>query len=337
MIREQDLVTFLSSVATELQNSIRPNLTSGMALKSVDSINVMLGRLVAELQSGGKIASSYQDRWNDLSRRLPIGQAASESESTLPKQPLQHMLDSVDAIQHRLIDNEAFAAFVDSLKRHDAGATAWLQESAATLHSMWRDIEDSYYRPPVAAAGVEASPDDPELIKRRLGVYLAKKYKGLEDNCVESVRLIPGGQAKRTALFQLKPNNALPTRLVLRQDMENSLTGTVVTDEFDILKRVYALGVPLPEPILLEPDPAPLGGCFLIMREAEGAIPAGTYFPEERAILEAASEQAGAYQPQRLCAPQGRRCGRVRHAGATGRHHPGQGLGGLRILDQPTG
>lgn len=284
MIRDEDLVTFLTTIATELQNSVRPNLNSGMALKSVDSINVMLGRLIAEVRDGHEIAGEYHDRWAELAARSPFGGPLAY-EADPQHKPLQRMNGLVDTVQAKLAEGEAFKGFVASLQSGDPRANAWMKECATTLHSMWRDIEDRHFRPRAVDAAQEQSPDDPELIRRRLGVYLAKKYPGLGEDCIEGVRLIPGGQAKRTVLFQLKPNDVLPTRLVMRQDMENSLTGTVVTDEFDILKRVFALGVPMPEPIFLEADPKPLGGAFLVMREVEDSQPAGTYFPEERAYL----------------------------------------------------
>lgn len=284
MIRDEDLVTFLTTIATELQNSVRPNLTSGMALRSVDSINVTLGRLIAEVKDGNRIAGEYHGRWADLAARSPFGAPAVGSADT-DKKPLQRMNHMVDAMQAQLASDPAFKGFVASLHGGDAKANAWLKESANTLYSMWRSIEAAHFRPPVVDVGSEASPDDPELIRRRLGAYLANKYPTLGENCIESLRLIPGGQAKRTVLFQLKPNDVLPTRLVMRQDMENSLTGTVVTDEFAVLQRVFALGVPMPEPIFLEADAAPVGGAFLVMREVEDSQPAGTYFPEERAYL----------------------------------------------------
>lgn len=283
MIRDEHLVTFLTTVATELQNAVRPHLTSGMALKSVDSINVMLGRLIAELQAGGEIAGKYHERWTDLAAHAPIDIPSPQVDAT--KKPLQRMAVTVDSVQAALVDDAAFKDFVAALARGDVQAATWLKECANTLFSMWRNIEGRHFRPIAVDVGKEDSPDDPELIRPRLGAYLAKRYPGLDENCIESLHLIPGGQAKRTVLFQLKPNDVLPTRLVMRQDMENSLTGTVVTDEFDILKRVFVLGVPMPEPLFLEADPAPLGGAFLVMREVEDAQPAGTYFPEERAYL----------------------------------------------------
>lgn len=283
MIRDEHLVAFLTTVATELQNGVRPHLTSGMALRSVDSINVMLGRLIAEIQSGGEVAKIYGERWNQLASQAPIDVTLPASDPA--KKPLQRMAITVDSMQAALVDEATFKNFVAALARGEVQATTWLKECANTLFSMWRNLEGRHFRPPVTEVGKEDSPDDPELIRRRLGAYLARRYAGLGEDCVESLRLIPGGQAKRTVLFQLKPNDALPTRLVMRQDMENSLTGTVVTDEFDILQRVFALGVPMPEPIFLEADPAPLGGAFLVMREVENAQPAGTYFPEERAYL----------------------------------------------------
>jgi aminoglycoside phosphotransferase (APT) family kinase protein len=89
---------------------------------------------------------------------------------------------------------------------------------------------------------------------------------------------------KQTALFRLAPNKDLPSRLVLRRDLALSITGTTVVDEFPIIDRVFKLGLPVPQPILVEADRALLDGAFMIMVEIESATPAGTYFAEERKL-----------------------------------------------------
>ena len=285
MIRDQHLVAYLRTVATELESSVRPNLTSAMATKSVDSINLMLGRLIADLQSGNQIAGEYQQPWTTLATTNPLGVTGFATEQLIPERPMHHLDDTLVAIQSRLQDDKAGDAFVEALARGDAKASGWLASSAQVLNRMMQDIEDGFFRPATAPAAVSETVDNPELIRTKLGAYLSRRFKNLPEDCIESLRIIPGGQVKRTALFLLKQNDQLPTHLVLRQDMPNSITGTMVKDEYDIVKRVFDLGLPVPELLLLEPDTSVLGGGFMIVTEVVGGVGAGTYFPEERRIL----------------------------------------------------
>ena len=286
MIRDQHLAAYLTTIATELDGAVRPHLSSGMAAKSVDSINLLLGRLIGELQAGGEIAGNYQQRWAKLAEHCPTGSANLVAKETSPQRPLSRLDDTLVAIQGQLNKGEAFESFVAALAQGDESAKAWLSESAGTFNRMMQDVEDNFFRPATAVADAASETvDDPELIRRKLGTYLARRFPSLPEDCIESLRIVPGGQVKRTALFKLVANDILPTELVLRQDMPNSITGTTVIDEYDIVKRVFDLGLPVPEPILLEADASVLGGSFIIMREIVGGVGAGTYFPEERRFL----------------------------------------------------
>jgi aminoglycoside phosphotransferase (APT) family kinase protein len=87
---------------------------------------------------------------------------------------------------------------------------------------------------------------------------------------------------KETALFTLAANPVLPTKLVLRRDLAKSITGSTVVDEYPLIERAFKLGLPAPQPILLESDPSILDGAFMIMTEITDAVIAGTYFAKER-------------------------------------------------------
>jgi aminoglycoside phosphotransferase (APT) family kinase protein len=294
MIKDEHLAGFLASIATELEGSVRPHLTSCTAIASVESIKLVLGRVIAELQSGGRIAATYQAKWAALAREFPGlvhefpgGLADPAVPSGVAERRLKFLDDAISGIQVRLNDPVEFDTLVASLSRNDARARTWLADTAHTLHGTLQNIEDSFFRPVSSASKtVVAGPlDDANSIKGRLGAYLARRFEDLDENCIVSLRLIPGGQVKRTALFELVRNDFLPSKLVLRQDLKNSITGTAVVDEYEIIKKVFELGLPVPEPLLIEPDASILGGPFMIMREIVGAEGAGTYFGEERRYL----------------------------------------------------
>lgn len=57
MVRDEDLATFLACFAAELQNAVRPAVGTAAAAKVVDSLTLVLGRMVAEIRSGGATAT----------------------------------------------------------------------------------------------------------------------------------------------------------------------------------------------------------------------------------------------------------------------------------------
>ncbi len=124
----------------------------------------------------------------------------------------------------------------------------------------------------------------PKYSGAKLSAYLARRFPGLPKEPITRFAIAPGGHVKQTVIFSLVPSDILPTRLVLRRDLSNSITGTTVIDEFPIIERAFSLGLPVPKPIFLEENPEPLDGTFMVMTEVADAVGAGTYFPEERRL-----------------------------------------------------
>jgi aminoglycoside phosphotransferase (APT) family kinase protein len=281
MIRQEDLDALLSCMADELQNSIRPAVATSPARKSIDSLLLVLGRMIAEARSGNTIAEKTMPTWRELAEACPLGAAESVAG------PLANGLAGVErqiaAIQSRF-DPVSHGRMLASLQRGDPAARDWLEASAAALNATLQHYEDGFVRPGARAAESERD-IDAERLKAKLSAYLAARYPGLGDDNVEEIDVASGGQVKLTALFRLRPNDLLPRELVLRQDQAFNITGAVVTDEYVVLRQVFDLGLPVPEPILVESDAGILGSQFMIMREIVGAVPSGTYFPEERLYL----------------------------------------------------
>lgn len=132
--------------------------------------------------------------------------------------------------------------------------------------------------PAVSARPAEA--DESQVLRGVLARYLRERFPELPADPIRSLRIIPGGRAKQTALFELVPNAVLPTRLVLRRDLAQSSTGTSVHAEFPLLKKVESLGLPVPSPVLAEADPSKLGGGFIVVTEVQDSEPAGELFAE---------------------------------------------------------
>jgi len=106
-----------------------------------------------------------------------------------------------------------------------------------------------------------------DVTASRLGEILKTK--------VENVFRIPGGFSKETFLFDTVHADGSREALVLRRDLPAGPSQTTVVDEFKVLRAVHRAGLPVPEPVFVEPDAAVLGQPFLLMRRIEGSADAG--------------------------------------------------------------
>jgi aminoglycoside phosphotransferase (APT) family kinase protein len=192
----------------------------------------------------------------------------------------------MDAIQQRLLRDEAYGAFAEGLASGDARTREWFE---ATVGALLDYSETSDLAPPAivarpsAGGGADAAAvDESARLRACLNQYLQRRFPKLPPEPITQFRIAPGGHAKQTAIFSVLANDSLPSYLVLRRDLALSITGTRVSDEFPVLERVFKLGLPIPRPILVEPDAAVLGGSFMIMEEVRDVVISGTYFPEER-------------------------------------------------------
>jgi len=109
-------------------------------------------------------------------------------------------------------------------------------------------------------------------LRRRLARSPQVRVVGLDE--------LPGGRVKASYRLALEQTDELPPVTLLRLDKPKSLLATRTADEWPLLQALHRRGgVASPEPYLLEPDPQPLGGTFIIMQWADGEK-AGEIFPE---------------------------------------------------------
>lgn len=105
----------------------------------------------------------------------------------------------------------------------------------------------------------------------RLQAWLRASPAGGADLSITSSNVLQGGRSKLTVLLSQSGAAGLPDKLVLRQDWASSVTGTSVAPEFEILKRVHAAGIRVPEPLLLEAGSEAMGSPFLLVGALRGA------------------------------------------------------------------
>ena len=75
MIRDSELERYLECISTSLSTSIRPAIEAGPALKTVDSLNLVLGRLLGELKNGSTVVDANMTAWRKLAESCPVGDA----------------------------------------------------------------------------------------------------------------------------------------------------------------------------------------------------------------------------------------------------------------------
>ena len=284
MIRDSELERYLECISTSLSTSIRPAIEAGPALKTVDSLNLVLGRLLGELKNGSTVVDANMTAWRKLAESCPVGDAQS-TDITVSWRPMIALDTQVSEIQHNIEDPKNFETLISQIRNRNPDAMSWIQESADILNRTLQQSEDGFFHPEIGEAKPEDRVIDATALKRRIGTYLSERFPELPSDCVETLKIVPGGQVKLTAIFQLIENDVLPRRLVLRQDQEFNITGAVITDEYEVLKKIAPLGLPFPEAVLLETDATKLDGQFLLMKEFENTEAAGTYFVEERRLL----------------------------------------------------
>jgi aminoglycoside phosphotransferase (APT) family kinase protein len=119
-------------------------------------------------------------------------------------------------------------------------------------------------------------------LSNKLAVYLAKKL-GVADVEIVNFARIPGGASRETYRFRARyaSNGSKQDRaLILRRDPPASLIETERSVEYRAYDAFHKLGLPVPEPIALEPDSGPLDRPFFIMSEIENCVTGGILSPD---------------------------------------------------------
>lgn len=128
----------------------------------------------------------------------------------------------------------------------------------------------------------------------RIEAFLRRHPLGGADVRVERAQLLAGGRCKITALIEQAGARALPGSLVLRQDWDGGATNTLVAGEYALLEKLFAHGVRVPRPLLVENDADVLGSPFIMVERASGRVEGGLYDPPpSRTMMLQMAEQLG--------------------------------------------
>lgn len=283
-MRPEELVNYLATIRTAVASDLKPDLKSDNTRAEAGSIVTLLDRLITILRTADSIAASRLETWqrirSDL-RGLGLEVNAGASFSA------QGFMGSVAALSAAIADlqkaigrGKSFERFTSQLAARDTRAEDWYARAVAAFI----DLHEAGEPQTIAVAPrQQALPEEEsERLRSKLAAYLRRRFPTLPPDAISRLKIAPGGHCKQTSIFSLVPNDVLPTRLVLRRDLELSITGAKVTEEYPVIERAYTLGLPVPKPILVESDASVLGGSFMLMTEVVDAVSSGTYFPEER-------------------------------------------------------
>ncbi len=108
----------------------------------------------------------------------------------------------------------------------------------------------------------------------QLADYLSRRWGA--DVRIENLARIPGGASRQTYRFDAFINGAR-RGLILRRDPHDSLLETDRRVEFLAYQSFHPLGIPTPEPLLLEPLGDVLERPFFIMSRIDGGVAANPF------------------------------------------------------------
>jgi aminoglycoside phosphotransferase (APT) family kinase protein len=127
-----------------------------------------------------------------------------------------------------------------------------------------------------AAASAQGAPQ-PDPTPAALTRHLRAHFPDAPGLAVTAIVPIPGGRSKKTFFISLRDSGGLPSELVMRQDYALKYAGTKVREEYQPLLTLAGLGLPVPRPVHLSPEPGELGPPFILVEKLEGKPP-GSYF-----------------------------------------------------------
>lgn len=280
MIRSEDLGHFIASVSAALAGPIMNDLRSEPVKAFAGAVLAILDRIASDVADGDAITAAMRADW----QRVAAGTAELIGLGSAGDATIGHWRDldaGILTLQKALADRAAVDRLVARLSAGDARAEAWMADSAALLVGLNRAFEDSWAAQARAVRGA-AGADPQAVLRERLAAYLTLRYPALPTPPIDQFAIVAGGSSKLTALFTLAPNDVLPRRLALRMDVPNAITEARLDTEYPVLERVHAIGLPVPQPILFEPDEAHLGNAFMLSTQILDARMAGSCFPEDR-------------------------------------------------------
>ncbi|MET0547041.1 MAG: phosphotransferase family protein [Caulobacterales bacterium] len=251
------LLRCLQAIQQAMSDVIVPDLTSQHAITSGHIALRLLENLLA---ANGRPLSLNWPQPPDAALENAWRASGRDSGAALSGKVL------ADAMAPLVADgSEEAKRFLETLARSQKAALVRVDPDVA------RGVADMY-------RGGRKSDDEPKkqikkplLTTDRLTEYLRRKFPDRPDSSVVALNNLPGGMSKQTIKVTTEERGKSDC-FIIRKDFELSPADRTVVDEFPLLRFVWdAGGVPMPEPLWLEPDASILGAPFMVMGFVEGS------------------------------------------------------------------
>ena len=272
--RARYLPILLREIRDDLFNYAIPEMSTGDAKEHIQFAHMVLDHYAAEVEVQHELARDFSGEYvaliTEVENQLSItGVAVNASEG-------------MEALRTRLTDAIARLCEYGLKGATEAKTSARLRSKIVTLESRLKQTvitaqQKAAYKPPSAA----------ELPARRITVEtlsscLCRHFPALPPDPVLNVTILPGGRSKRTVFATLRPNEVLPTEVVIRQDMPGGPVDTTdgvtsVAREFPVLCALVGKGLPIATPLLMEYEESECGAPFMMVNRLDGVAP-GTFF-----------------------------------------------------------
>jgi aminoglycoside phosphotransferase (APT) family kinase protein len=233
----------------EIAVTLRPELSSPYALYTAEVMEQMLGHM--EDWAAGNLHPE-----TDAARAALIAKSP-----TLPPTG-SHLIPEFD--DGAAIDDTLAQAIIHANKKQNLALLAELGTGAAI-------IDDTLYTAEAQRHETSKQDDlafmaeiDWDVTPERFDRYASSKL-GIND-ATKKILKIPGGHSKDTFLITLVSG----AELIVRRDFPFGPVDTSAPDEFDLLSRLFAAGLPVAKPITAEYDKSFLGQPFLVVEKVAG-------------------------------------------------------------------
>ena len=250
-----DLKTYLQNVLLALQEDVAPAVTTDRARTSAKAISHVLARLIVNAEAA-------------TASRLYVPLETPEAAFG----GIEAHRAKVRAVSERLGPDGLVSNVLDDL-RWERDLLGRAQANSMSLIAG----SSGSHRPAATTLHAEAASQLQTHLRCRLG----------GSGRVTAFRDLFGGRSKITSLVTIGDFPGLNGQFALRRDAPANLTGgRSVLEEYPLLQVLHSHGVRVPQPMLVEADPAVLGSPFMIVERLPGSCGDIYRAPDSIALLQ---------------------------------------------------
>ncbi|MEJ7935292.1 phosphotransferase family protein [Sphingobium sp. AN558] len=265
---------YIWSVATAMRSRVRPHVTDNAARDALDNGIRVLTTMANALEQGPDVPTAF----------ATDGAVADTDRLGGPPENVAAWRSTGAAIARlagELDQGARPCALLDAVRWEKS----LLDQAIARIDAAER------------AGPVEEGSGGSNIDPLRLQAYLRQR-PGCADVEVTAFRLIVGGRSRQTALFSITGGQDLPADMVIQRGIPGQVVASVFLDEvrqFDLLEQLFAVGMQVPRPILVERDAQWLDAAFMLVEQAPGSPVQPDYWlpaTSEPVVLDLARQMA---------------------------------------------